>query len=297
MQMLEKHLTNNQNRCATSDLAVSADQNQGNTDRFSWEKIEATKRILVVLPDKGKDVELRAYTEYLSSLFNGQASCFSELSGKLGKHFNEEVRHCDLVLSGLPRQAELDRVLFGSQARRSAGRARASLLVAESPRWPIRKILLVLRVQSQEELAVEWAGQITHLSGAELTIQPIVTAQPLTFNSVSRLHAGIDSLLTPGTYFGEQLRSFLDQLKRWGVNGTLRVRQGDPLWQIRAETEEGNYDLIIVGVEQHGRFQQLVFNRLLESLMSFVDQPILISGARQVSRRNLNQARSEQGAK
>ena len=186
------------------------------------------------------------------------------------------------MLYGEPEQSTLERVLFGSIGRRVASNAPATILVAQQPRWPIRRILLVIRVEASEELAVEWAGRLTRLSDAHLTILPLVPFQPLIYGSVSHLQVGIESLLTPSTPSGEQLRTFLNRLRQWQVNGTLRVRQGEPLWQICWEIDEGKYDLIIIGAEQHSRWRRWLFGELVGPVISRINRPLLITDTKQL---------------
>jgi nucleotide-binding universal stress UspA family protein len=242
--------------------------------------VQKTKRILVYLPGTGADVTLRAYGEYLSDLLQGQTSYLLESSGKDLSNLKRAASGFDLVIFGEPEQSTLDRVLFGPVGRRVARKSPTTILVAQQPRWPIQKILLVLLVEASEELAVDWAGRLAHLSDACLTILPLVPFQPLIYDSISRLQVGIESLLTPNTPSGEQLRAFLNCLEQWRVDGRLRVRQGDPLWQICWEIDEGKYDLVIMGAEQRGRWRRWLFGELVGPLLSRIKEPLLIAGTR-----------------
>lgn len=242
--------------------------------------VKETQRILVYLPETGANAALRAYGEYLSNLLQGQTTYLLESSGEDFSNLTRAARGFDLVLFGEPEQSTLERALFGSIGRRVASKAPTTILVAQQPRWPIQKILLVMRVEASEELAVDWAGRLAHLSDAHLTILPLVPFQPLIYGSASQLQVGIESLLTPSTPSGEQLRTFLNRLEQWQTNGTLRVRQGDPLWQICWEVDEGKYDLVIIGAEQHSRWRRWLFGELAGPLVSRIKRPLLIAGTR-----------------
>jgi nucleotide-binding universal stress UspA family protein len=270
------------NRQTSPALSTNGGRKLDTTDGYLPEIGKETKRILVYLPRTSADVTLRAYGEYLSSLLQGQTTYRLERSGEDFSQLRRTTSDFDLVLYGEPEQSTLERVLFGSIGRRVASNAPATILVAQQPRWPIRRILLVIRVEASEELAVEWAGRLTRLSDAHLTILPLVPFQPLIYGSVSHLQVGIESLLTPSTPSGEQLRTFLNRLRQWQVNGTLRVRQGDPLWQICWEIDEGKYDLIIIGAEQHSRWRRWLFGELVGPVISRINRPLLIAGTKQL---------------
>ncbi|KPK03367.1 MAG: hypothetical protein AMJ56_19230 [Anaerolineae bacterium SG8_19] len=270
------------NQQTSPALSTNGGRKLDTTDGYLPEIGKETKRILVYLPRTSADVTLRAYGEYLSSLLQGQTTYRLERSGEDFSQLRRTTSDFDLVLYGEPEQSTLERVLFGSIGRRVASNAPATILVAQQPRWPIRRILLVIRVEASEELAVEWAGRLTRLSDAHLTILPLVPFQPLIYGSVSHLQVGIESLLTPSTPSGEQLRTFLNRLRQWQVNGTLRVRQGDPLWQICWEIDEGKYDLIIIGAEQHSRWRRWLFGELVGPVISRINRPLLIAGTKQL---------------
>lgn len=288
-------LVKDNNRQASSALSTNGGRKLDTTAGYLPEIIKVTKRILVYLPRTGADATLRAYGEYLSSLLQGQTTYLSESSGEKSSRLTKAASGYDLVLYGEPEQSTLERVLFGSIGRRVARNVPTTILVAHQPRWPIKKILLVIRVEALEELAVDWAGRLTHLCDAHLTILPLVPLQPLIYGSVSHLQVGIESLLAPITPSGQQLRTFLNRLRQWQVNGTLRVRQGDPLWQICWEIDEGKYDLVIIGAEQHSHLRRWLFGELVGPLVSRINRPLLIAGTRQARTPRPDHKQNKQG--
>jgi len=241
---------------------------------------EETKRILVYLPRADAGIAIRTYGGYISNLLQGQTTFILESFGESFPNLTTTSRDFDLILFGEPEQSTLERILFGSIGRRVARKTPTTILIAQQPRWPIKKILLVIRVEASEELAVDWAGRLAHLSEAHLTILPLVPFQPLIYASASHLQVGIESLLMPNTPSGEQLRILLNQLEQWQVDGTLRVRQGDPLWQICWEINEGKYDLVIIGAEQRSRWRRWLFGELVGPLLNRTTAPLLIAGTR-----------------
>lgn len=243
-------------------------------------------RIPVLFTQTGSTAAVRAYCESVSTLLHGQMVDLSKADGGFRRRFNRVAREHDLVLVAMPERSILERFLFDWTERRPVCHPTTTVLVVQSPRWPIRKILLVLRVQPQEAFAVDWAGRMSRLCGADLTIQPLIPEQPLVYGPGSPLHVGIDTLLMPGTHCGEQLRSFLDQLQVWQVQGTLRVRQGDLLWQVRTETEAGEYDLVIIGAEPHSRLRRWFAIEFVGPLVSMVNRPVLVVSARKAAKSN-----------
>jgi nucleotide-binding universal stress UspA family protein len=248
--------------------------------------------ILLCSHDLETDEAVHSYADYLANLLGGQTAYLHSVAGNVPWKFPRHGTPCDLFLFAEPEHGFLQRLLLGDIERRVAVRIPTSILVARQPRWPIKRILLVVRVETSEEPAVSWAASLAHLSKAQLTILPLVGAQPLVFGPGSHLEVGIESLLTPNTFGGEQLRAFLHQIGQWGVEGTLRIRPGDPLHQICREVEVGDHDLVVVGAARRSRWQRWLFGEMVGPLVSKVNRPLLIANTSPLTRQQPKNLRS-----
>lgn len=276
---IDQCLVNGDRRHALSLSAKNGNHRIATADGVLTATPDEAMRLVVWLPGRGDQITLRAYGEYLASLLGGRMTVGG--SEARVSRIEKDLGDCDLLIFSDPEQSTIERLLFGPVARRVARRVSTTMLLARNPHWPIQRILLVIRVETSEDSAVQWAGRLAHSSGAHLTILPLLPSQPLIYGAGSRLQVGIESLLTPNTPSGEQLRRFLDALEQWEVDGKLRVRQGDPLWQICWECDEGGYDLVIIGAEQGSRTQRWLFGELVGPLIALATRPLLIASSTQ----------------
>lgn len=163
-----------------------------------------------------------------------------------------------------------------------------STLFARQIRMPLHRILLVLRMDETDELAAAWASRLAQKSGAAVTILPIVRPLPSAYFPNSDNPPGIEGLLSPHTADGKHVRRTLAQLACNQVRGTLRLREGEPDWQLRQEidqsanhpTGDDAYDLVIIGAdrdEQPQQPQQSLMGGLAGSLLSWIQYPLLIT--------------------
>lgn len=160
-----------------------------------------------------------------------------------------------------------------------------STLFARQIRMPLRHILLVMRMDETDELTAAWASRLAQKSGAAVTILPIVRPLPSAYFPNSDNPLGIEGLLSPHTADGKHVRHTLAQLACNQVRGTLRLREGEPDWQLRQEIEQSAnhltgddaYDLVIIGADRDEQPQQSLMGELSGSLLSWIQCPLLIT--------------------
>ena len=239
--------------------------------------MEATAEMLVYLPDSGKSTAVREYAKYLHGLLGGQI-CFEPMMSKEGaSHIRIATANCELIVFGEPEQSWLETLLTGRPCGQAIAQSPTSFLLARRPRWPIRSILLILRIEETDQAAADWLARLAQPGETAVTILPIVPSLPAMYRMGNRVQAGLEVLLSPNTPSGRHLRHIAQQLEQWQIEGDLHLRQGEPDWQIRDEVAVGNYDLILIGAEPHGRIYRFLLGELVAPLLCWVDRPLLIA--------------------
>ena len=265
----------------------------------------ASTGMLVYAPDSSAGEEVRAYARNLQNLL-GLEVCYQTLEGKDDLECaGQESGGCDLVVLGEPAwslrqgsaqvlrqgsaQALVEALLPGQTCAQAIARSPASVLLIRRPCWPIRRILLILRIEDTDEAAVDWLVRLAcpderarslvgdAAGGVSATILPLVPSVPAMYNMGQHIQVGLDVLLSPNTPSGHYLRHIAQQLARQQIECYIHVRQGSPDRQIQDEVAEGGYDLIVVGSEPHGRLYRLLLGEIVTPLLRWVDRPLLVA--------------------
>jgi nucleotide-binding universal stress UspA family protein len=189
----------------------------------------------------------RVYCERLAGLLHSRLTFHRPASGESMARTIARARDCDLVMFFDPGLSKLEEVLFGPAGKRASGGTPAAVVIVHQLRWPPQEILLAIRIKTHEAPAVSWAGRLAYLFDARLTILPLIPFQPGDFQWGGRQQDGIECLLAPSMPTGELFRALLKPISQWPINGTLRLRQGDPAEQASLEVARGHYDLIVAG--------------------------------------------------
>lgn len=221
--------------------------------------------------------ELASYVDYLKNLLGGNVGCISA-EASFTSPLEDTAPQCELVIVGMPEDAGSQ----GLSSRSFEGVAlsgwSASVLLARRPSWPLRGVLLVIQGEVRDEEATDWTLRLAEPSGASVTALAVVPPVSAMYHGTARMEGGLAELLATDTPLGGEMRRVARRLVDRGVEGTLRLRQGSPEWEIRRELVEGHFDLLVIGGASRSGVRRLVLGDLAASLTRVIDQPMLVAG-------------------
>ena len=245
------------------------------------EMLPRSPRLLVCAHASPVAGEVSAFAQALGRLLDAHVSTFSPVVGNdpncAGLARVVERSRYDLVIWGDPEQSFGQRLRSGPAYRKATKRVAASLLVVRRPRWPLKRLLLVVQGEEMDTGAVDWTVRLARPSGAAVTVLAVVPPVPAMYGRCKRMQQGLDALLTTNTALGRQMHRVARWLVEWEVEGTLRLRQGGPDRQIQREVSEGDYDLIVLAARPHKWWRRWLLGDRAVSLLHWADRPVLIA--------------------
>jgi nucleotide-binding universal stress UspA family protein len=254
------------------------------------EEAPRSLRLLVCTQASPMADELRDYAQAIGNLLSAHVGCFQATDDAFAivDALDKEAGYVghDLVVFAESDQLLVERLLSYPTDGKTSERMLSSLLLARQPRWPLRKILLVIRGKELDDSAVDWVVRLAGPSGAAVTVLTTVLPAPATYGREARSQPGLNALLTTDTALGQQMRRVAQRLVNWEIESTLRLCQGLPGQRIRREIAEGDYDLIAVAAEPsglsprtkpQGQWSHQLPGELALSLLRWSNQPVLIA--------------------
>lgn len=167
----------------------------------------------------------------------------------------------------------MSRAGFHRSVKRLYDSVSPGLLTFKQSIWPIRRILLVLQEYDIDSDAVNWAIRLASTAKAHLTILPLLPPVPLMFADLQ--HDAVD-LLQSSSRLGKILRTLMQRLRDWEIEGTLKLREEVPEWQVCNECEGTAYDLVILSTGD-GLWKKFTEPDLVSILLDRIAAPLLIS--------------------
>lgn len=245
---------------------------------------KAITRLLVYTQSAGS-TGVEEYIHYLGGLLDVPAIKLPMPVEAPVEAIGRDAQSSDLVLFDEPDPLWVEHWLHGRSGCPPLEALPASTLLVRRPCVPLRNILLVMRLDETDEAAAEWTTWLARESGAAVTILPIVPPIPAFYRLNNDMPLGLDGLLSPNTLSGAHLRRLLARLADNHIDGTLRLREGEPGWQLRQEIAQcadnsagdSAYDLVIIGAECHGRLYRWFMGELVGPLLSWIERPVLIA--------------------
>ncbi|MGD2165100.1 MAG: universal stress protein, partial [Anaerolineae bacterium] len=239
------------------------------------EKQMDTPLLTLASPGGGSD-EFARYVEYLKDLLGGNLRCISD-EASVATLIEETGQECELVIVAMSGDAGSKGLFSRSFDAVALTGSSASVLLARRPSWPLRGILLVIQGEAWDEEATDWTLRLAEPSGASVTALAVVPPVPAMYHGLARMEGGLAELLAGDTPLGGEMRRVARRLVDRGVEGTLRLRQGSPEWEIRRELVDGQSDLLVIGGASRSGVRRLVLGDLAASLTRVVDRPMLVA--------------------
>lgn len=220
-----------------------------------------------------------AYAHMVAELLGARSSradTQAQLEAALGER---GTAHADVVLFGDARHPAISRFLAHVPAVEQATAVASALWVAPRPRWPLRRILLVIGGTGADETALEWTVRVARPASSLVTVLTIVPPAPAMYGGHGRMEQGLPALLKSACPLGQRMREAAHRLVESGLEATLRLRAGPPEWQVCHEIVEGDHDLVVLATGDPHRWLRWLDGDIIGPLLSRIDRPLLITTA------------------
>ena len=171
---------------------------------------------------------------------------------------------------------QLNRVLLNNASLKKINRLTAILIIPQKYRWPLAKILLTIPdTDTKDESAIDWTIQLARSGQSEVTVLPLLPPVPGWYGSY--IQHGLQALLKAEDPMGTKMRLIAKRFKENEIIGTFKLREGEPLYQLRDELIISDPDLVIIPSPLQNDLRRWMTGELVNPLLTWANRPVLIS--------------------
>jgi nucleotide-binding universal stress UspA family protein len=149
-----------------------------------------------------------------------------------------------------------------------------AVLIGCRARWPLHKLLVIVRGDQVDDRALAWAARLARPSDA--TVTALMVAPPASPGDHEPPDEGLSTLLATTTVTGRKMKHAAERFAALQLDGTLHLRQGTPETVIREEMAADVYDLVITGLAVRGWEARWRLRPLLDRLLLDLACPLFI---------------------
>ena len=243
---------------------------------------QADVHVLVVIPKDGHWENGWAVADQAVSDLNGLTPQVEVKQGRpseiLTEAFAQEeyqliITNADRV-SRFRKSADVDPVLIKQST--------ISLLLTENAKPKLERILLCSGCKEDDYTLTTQTTKLAVDLNASITLMHVISGSvPTMYTGLDLIEEKVDEMLQTETPFAKHLRRDVEILKESGVASAVKIRRGIPIEEIIRETQENNYDLIVIGSSKVKEgLKEMIMGNMTVKIIDRIALPVLIIGTR-----------------
>jgi nucleotide-binding universal stress UspA family protein len=182
-----------------------------------------------------------------------------------------------LVVLGPNEAPGLRRHFLGSVTTRVVRQAPCSVLVAQQARRSLKRILICSGGGEIGERVIEAGARLAQAVGAQATLLHVVTPVASMYTGLGEIDESLPKLLQTDTPIARNLRGGAEILDQRGVPAELKLRYGVVVDEIIRESQQGDYDLILMGAKKGlVRFKRLMLGAVTKQVVEKSVRSVLV---------------------
>jgi nucleotide-binding universal stress UspA family protein len=197
--------------------------------------------------------------------------------GKVAKKILEEVKEKqhDIVvitasrIGGYPRK--------DSVSRETLPKIPCSVVIAKNPRVEINRILMLTGGLRVSEAMIKIGARLASRLKASVTLMHVAANVPSMYTGLDTIEETLEELLRTDTPVAKHLRKCAQMLDEHQVPSEIKLKHGEPVYEIVREVDSGDYDLIIIGASKATSvWKEWFLRNVTKNVVDLVGIPIMV---------------------
>ena len=244
-------------------------------------KLNAQVSLLLITPrEKKKKEEKKEGQEILDQVvdrFDGLLVETRVRRGVVAAKILEEIRdtNCDIVvitssrIGGHPRKQAVSRDVIS--------KIPCSTLIVKNPRPELNNVLMLTGGLQVSESMIEIGARLAGVLKSKVTLMHVAANVPSMYTGLETIEETLEEMLQTDTPIAKHLRRCCRILDKYGVPSELKLRHGEPVYEIVREVDREDYDIVIIGASGASTSVKEWFLRnVTKDVIDLVGIPIMV---------------------
>ena len=255
------------------------------TGKIIAQATNAVLHVYVVIPKGGHEENGQAVAEQVKLDLKGHSPKIVLLTGAPSEIIKDAFHkeEYQLIITNADRKSRFRKSvevdpMFMKQST-------ISLLLTENTKPKLEKILLCTGcIEDDYSLITQAVGFAKDLEASITLMHVFPGSVPSMYTGLDQIEETVEEILQTDTPFAQHLRRGVEILTEYGIHSEVKIRRGIPIEEIVRETQEINYDLVVIGPSKvKDGLKEMILGNLAVKIIDQIALPVLIIGKRELS--------------
>lgn len=150
-------------------------------------------------------------------------------------------------------------------------------LIVKNPRPEINNILMLTGGLPVSESMIEMGAKLAGALDSKVTLMHVAANVPSMYTGLETIEETLEELLQTDTPIAKHLRRCCRILDKYGVPSELKLRHGEPVFEIVREVDREDYDFVIIGASgATTSIKEWFLRNVTKDVIDLVGVPIMV---------------------
>jgi nucleotide-binding universal stress UspA family protein len=226
---------------------------------------------------KQEEKEGKAILEQVVEYFNGLEVKTRVRRGQVAKKILQEVEENlhDIVVVTASRIGSLSRAI--AVEREIIAKMPSCTLIVKNHQQEINKILMLTGGLQVSERMIEIGARFASALDSKVTLMHVAANVPSMYTGLDTIEETLEELLHTDTPIAKHLRKCARLLDSFHVPSEIKLKHGEPVYEIVREVDQENYDFVIIGASgARNGFREWFLRNVTKEVIENVGVPVMV---------------------
>lgn len=152
-----------------------------------------------------------------------------------------------------------------------------STLIVKNPRQEVNNILMLTGGLQVSESMIEIGARLASVLESKVTLMHVAANVPTMYTGLETIEETLEEMLQTDTPIAKHLRRCCRILDKYRVPSELKLKHGEPVYEIVREVDREDYDFVIIGASgASSSVKEWFLRNVTKDVIDLVGVPIMV---------------------